>query len=129
MQVQDCDEGWVAGQHVRVRIFFGARVFESHPLTIVTAPPKTSCTSTSMGGTLTLAARANGDWSKALNAYAQEEAKGKKGNCCDGKESGPSTVMVMLDGPYGGCSIDLGEYETVLLVAGGSGVTFTLALL
>ena len=82
-----------------------------------------------MGGTLTLAARANGDWSKALNAYAQEEAKGKKGNCCDGKESGPSTVMVMLDGPYGGCSIDLGEYETVLLVAGGSGVTFTLALL
>lgn len=38
-------------------------------------------------------------------------------------------VQVMLDGPYGGCSIDLGQYETVLLVAGGSGATFTLSLL
>lgn len=38
-------------------------------------------------------------------------------------------VHVMLDGAYGGCSIDLGEYESVLLVAGGSGATFTLGLL
>ena len=35
----------------------------------------------------------------------------------------------MLDGPYGGCSVDLGQYESVLLVAGGSGATFTLGLL
>lgn len=35
----------------------------------------------------------------------------------------------MLDGPYGGCSVDLGTYETVVLVAGGSGITFTLGLL
>lgn len=35
----------------------------------------------------------------------------------------------MFDGAYGGCSIDLGDYESVLLVAGGSGATFTLGLL
>jgi len=35
----------------------------------------------------------------------------------------------MLDGPYGGPSIDCADYETVLLIAGGSGITFTLALL
>ncbi len=35
-------------------------------------------------------------------------------------------VMVMLDGPYGGLKLDLAEYESVLLVAGGSGVTFVL---
>ena len=35
----------------------------------------------------------------------------------------------MLDGPYGGSSVDLGRYESALLVAGGSGVTFTLGLL
>jgi hypothetical protein len=38
-------------------------------------------------------------------------------------------VHVMIDGPYGGCGLDLGEYENVLLVAGGVGVTFTLGLL
>ena len=38
-------------------------------------------------------------------------------------------LQVMIDGPYGGCSIDLGRYETVLLLSGGSGVTFTLGLL
>jgi ferric-chelate reductase len=38
-------------------------------------------------------------------------------------------VHVILDGPYGGSSIDLGLYESVFLIAGGSGVTFTLGLL
>jgi NAD(P)H-flavin reductase len=38
-------------------------------------------------------------------------------------------VQVMIDGPYGGCSVDLGDFESVLLVAGGSGATFTLGLL
>ncbi|KAL5479082.1 FRP1_2 [Sanghuangporus weigelae] len=40
-----------------------------------------------------------------------------------------TSVQVMLDGPYGGCSIDVGTFEHVLFVAGGSGVTFTLSLL
>jgi len=35
----------------------------------------------------------------------------------------------MMDGPYGGSTVDIGEYESVLLVAGGSGATFTLGLL
>ncbi|KAI6141124.1 hypothetical protein BKA82DRAFT_4362687 [Pisolithus tinctorius] len=35
----------------------------------------------------------------------------------------------MIDGLYDGSSVDLGQYETVLLVAGGSGTTFTLGLL
>lgn len=38
-------------------------------------------------------------------------------------------VQVMIDGPYGGSSVDLGDYESVLLVAGGAGATFTLAML
>lgn len=35
----------------------------------------------------------------------------------------------MIDGPYGGLSLDLAEFESVLLVAGGAGVTFTLGVL
>ncbi|EJD05206.1 uncharacterized protein FOMMEDRAFT_145758 [Fomitiporia mediterranea MF3/22] len=38
-------------------------------------------------------------------------------------------VQVLLDGPYGGCPLDLGTFECVFLVAGGSGMTFTLGLL
>ncbi|KAG1788975.1 uncharacterized protein HD556DRAFT_1401094, partial [Suillus plorans] len=35
----------------------------------------------------------------------------------------------MLDGPYGGSSVNLGLYESMFLLAGGSRVTFTLGLL
>ena len=38
-------------------------------------------------------------------------------------------IQVMIDGPYGGPCIDLGEYENVLLVAGGSGASFSVGVL
>ncbi|KAG2099281.1 uncharacterized protein F5147DRAFT_712492, partial [Suillus discolor] len=69
IRVHNCDDGWLAGQHVRLRVLFSSR----------------------------------GD-------------------------SG-AFVQVILDGPYGGSSVDLGLYESAFLIAGGSGVTFTLGLL
>lgn len=126
IHIHDCDDGWQAGQHVRLRVFFNGRLLESHPLTVLTAPPSTSCVGT---GTLALAARAQGDWTRALNEYARHEqerlslGQGEK-HCAPGVP-----VQVMFDGAYGGCSIDLGDYESVMLVAGGSGATFTLGLL
>ncbi len=108
---------------MRLRVFFNSRLFESHPLTIVTAPPATSCVSS---GTLTLAARVRGDWTRALNAYAAAE---QARLCCAAEKGAAPVVQVMLDGAYGGCGIDLGDYESVLLVAGGAGAAFTLGLL
>ena len=35
----------------------------------------------------------------------------------------------MIDGPYGGSTIDASAFETVLFVSGGSGRTFTMGLL
>lgn len=35
----------------------------------------------------------------------------------------------MIDGPYGGLSLDLGQYENVLLFAGGAGATFAMGVL
>lgn len=35
----------------------------------------------------------------------------------------------MIDGPYGGSSVDFGGMENVLLAGGGSGVTFILGVL
>ncbi|KAA1466991.1 iron reductase [Dentipellis sp. KUC8613] len=128
IQVHDCDGGWEAGQHVRLRVFLEGRFFESHPLSIACAPPSTSCLSSR---TLLLAARVQGDWTRALHRYACEEhervcglsEKHREGEAAD------VPVQVMLDGPYGGCGVDLGRYENVLLVAGGAGATFTLGLL
>jgi len=124
IHVSDCDDGWVAGQHVQLRVFFAGRVFESHPLTILTAPPSISCLQ-SPG--LILGARVTGDWSRALNLYAQKAME----QVIDEKTivEHAAQVQVMIDGPYGGCSVDLGNFESVLLVAGGSGATFTLGLL
>ncbi|EPQ55534.1 iron reductase [Gloeophyllum trabeum ATCC 11539] len=123
INVNDCDGGWTPGQHVRLRVFFSDRVFESHPLTIACAPPSTSCLSTPG---LILGARAVGDWSHALHAYAR---RGLERIALSDQKSLSVPVQVMLDGPYGGCSVDLGAYESALLVAGGSGVTFSLAVL
>ncbi|KIP02610.1 hypothetical protein PHLGIDRAFT_78922, partial [Phlebiopsis gigantea 11061_1 CR5-6] len=124
IHVHDCDGGWQAGQHVRLRVFFNGRLLESHPLTICNAPPQTSATPTR---TLTLAARVKGDWTRALNAYATEEQT--RLSLGSEKAAPPVEVQVMLDGAYGGARIDLGAYESVLLLAGGSGATFTLGLL
>ena len=140
---------------MRLRVFFGSRIFESHPLTICNAPASTTCLS---GQSLLLGARSKGDWSKALNAFTRECAKelikaDEKAPSESSDSATPSKdikdlnsdegssiiepdellagvpVQVMIDGPYGGCSIDVGEYERVLLVAGGSGITFTLGIL
>lgn len=111
-------------------MFFGGRIFESHPLTILNAPVPVSNIASR---TLTLGSRAVGDWSKALHAYAQRESdlilsalETEKPR--DGQTFGVP-VQVMIDGPYGGCGIDLGEYESVLLFSGGSGVTFAIGML
>ncbi len=127
IHVHDCDGGWSAGQHIRLRVFFNGRVFESHALTILTAPPSVSCLSSNQGG-LTLAARVRGDWTQALNTYATDE-QSRLGFTNDKTKAPGPLVQVMLDGAYGGSSVDLGDYESVLLIAGGSGATFTLGLL
>ncbi|KAF9034815.1 iron reductase [Panaeolus papilionaceus] len=128
--------GWVAGQHVRLRTFVGgAKIWESHPLTIMVAPAGKGCI---LG--ITLGARVAGNWTQALNEYARKAGEerlledlklaspaAEKPQACSDRV--PVPIHVMVDGPYGGSSVDLGEYETVLLFAGGSGATFTLALL
>ncbi|KZT05108.1 iron reductase [Laetiporus sulphureus 93-53] len=124
IHVHDCVEGWQPGQHVRLRVFFSGRFFESHPLTIINAPSSLSCAQTP---TLALSARVRGDWTRALNRYAMKERDRLGKSEKDGQPG--VAVQVMLDGPYGGCGVDLGRYECAFLIAGGSGASFTLSLL
>ncbi|KAG1788976.1 uncharacterized protein HD556DRAFT_1495891 [Suillus plorans] len=66
IRVHNCDDGWLAGQHIRLRVFFSDRVFESHPFTILSAPPSHSCLSSPR---FLLTARSDGDWTRALSDY------------------------------------------------------------
>lgn len=123
--IDNCDLGWVAGQHVRLRILLGTHVFESHALSICNAPASITNISSSHGQIL-LGVRAVGDWSRAINTLALTASDPEE--CCEDKVK-KRDVMVMIDGPYGGISFDPGRYEHVLLVAGGAGITFTLGVL
>ena len=82
---------------------------------------------------ISFGARVVGDWTRSLNRYASMAAAEMKMPVTEKVEDAqfPSEVpvQVMIDGPYGGCSVDLGDHETILLFSGGSGITFTLGLL
>jgi len=122
IHIPDVTGGWIAGQHVQLRVFFGHRIYESHSFTIINAPQSISSLPSRYNGGpypggITLGARVAGDWTRDLNALAQRGEKGRE------------HVTVLMDGPYGGSTLDFAEYETALLVSGGSGVTFALGIL
>ena len=67
----------------------------------------------------------------ASEKRAKEQGEDSVGVGVGGKQEGwfnhpGRKVAVMLDGPYGGLKMDLGDYDGVFMVAGGSGVTFVL---
>ncbi|GAB1526916.1 hypothetical protein RhiTH_010090 [Rhizoctonia solani] len=122
IEVHGVNDGWRAGQHVWLRILQGERSWESHPFTIANAPASHALDVENPQGLpsrgLLLYARAAGDFTCALNSDAQ-------------KNSGFQTTVI-VDGPYGG--LDAGMVEpasnrSMILVAGGGGVSFTIAIL
>ncbi|KAJ7041407.1 hypothetical protein C8F04DRAFT_1391200 [Mycena alexandri] len=149
--------GWRAGQHVQVRALIGGRAWEGHPLSVCCAAPDVSCLRAPDGGPIgmLLAARACGDWSRALHSFGLADGEldlvaRKKAADLEAGEPHEGAVVAhekraptdedadtlpgreahfILEGPYGGPTLHAGDYERVLLFAGGSGVTFTLAVL
>ncbi|KAF5378459.1 hypothetical protein D9615_007063 [Tricholomella constricta] len=101
IHIPDCDAGFCAGQHLRVRVFFAGRAFEAHPLSNISVPA-TSWVSTCLrmgdvgayfdddNGTdgafrscfgkretpgILLDARAVGGWTRTLNQYAERRER------------------------------------------------------
>lgn len=109
--------GWRPGQHVRLRVMSlgPAKIAEAHPFTIASAP---DC------GGLVLLAKAAGDWTTSLYHYAATEG-----------ELDPEVgvfkrrARVTVEGPYGGLGNTLpNAFSSVLVVAGGSGISHALGL-
>lgn len=127
IQVHGLSTGWRAGQHVYVRVLNGRRGFENHPFTVANAPASAS----PLPGehSLTLLAKSAGNWTTSLREFAETKATAV-GNSEKNAFGYGRVANVIIQGPYGGTGFtDLSESQAVLLIAGGSGITFCASLL
>lgn len=116
---------WSAGAHVLISIpRFG--LFQSHPATIVSTP-------TSHAGELVLIMHAHEGFTKRIFDAAQKDPSLRAAR--DGQEKEPQTnpaltptYLTLVDGPYG-TSPDFSCFDTLFLIAGGSGISFTVSVL
>lgn len=105
--------GWRAGQHVRIRVpsLPFPHNLEAHPFSIASA-------ANADGLKLVIKAIPTG-WSSQLLRHAVNGMG----------ETGVRTGTVILEGPYGGFgNILLESYSSVLLLAGGSGISHSLGV-
>lgn len=116
---------WPAGAHVLVSIpRYG--IFQSHPATIVSTP-------TSHTGELVLIMHAYRGFTKRIFNAAQKDsgpAADHYGRVEETHTSSASqrTYLTLIDGPYG-TETDFACFDTLFLVAGSSGISFTLSVL
>lgn len=92
------------GQHVYVRFSLGCHVLTSHPMTIASV-------------------RSQGEAQFIIRVHHGITARLRKAAQL-GKP-----VRVWLDGPYSGLNVDLSTFDHVLLIAGGTGISFVAPLM
>ncbi|TDL20532.1 hypothetical protein BD410DRAFT_366096 [Rickenella mellea] len=115
--------GWRAGQHVRLRVLsteLGKLGWlEAHPFTIASASDSES------GEGMVLMCKRLGGWTgKLYDAASRAVYYGSE----DGY--GHRKMKILVEGPYGGLGhMLLHSYTGALIVAGGSGISFSLCVL
>ncbi|KDQ20918.1 hypothetical protein BOTBODRAFT_26929 [Botryobasidium botryosum FD-172 SS1] len=113
ISVPTIKSGWYPGQHVRIRV--GRLGWdEAHPFTISSAG--------GMRGVQVIAKNA-GDWTRKLHAISKDVVSEVKGH-----DQQKVPVSVAIEGPYGCANFLYAAYPSVLLVAGGSGVSYILGV-
>ncbi|RFU73237.1 fre ferric reductase-like transmembrane component [Trichoderma arundinaceum] len=101
-------KSWQAGSYVRL---FMPRfnIVQGHPATILSTP-------TSHGGDLIFILGLCGGFTQRLLEVAQVKKR-------------KSTHLTLIDGPYPSPHADFACFDTLVLIAGSTGVTFTLSIL
>ncbi|GAA5913972.1 ferric reductase family protein [Sporobolomyces salmoneus] len=114
IQSQSIKDGWRAGQHVLIRAWTWRRWHEAHPFTVAVASSSESPLS-SKSHKLTLLAKSTGGFTRFLES----------------RSISPTTpIYCTIEGPYGHpLALDFARYQSVLLFAGGSGITFCASIL
>jgi ferric-chelate reductase len=133
IEVPSLNSGWRAGQHVRIRIFSTSLGWlgwtESHPFTIASAPVISSKQGRTVGEEgLILICKNAGGWTRKLYDMAKKSGYIEAG-IADGVDIG-KTVAVMIEGPYSGPGHAIyASYSGVVMMVGGSGITFALSII
>ncbi|KAH3687076.1 hypothetical protein WICPIJ_001949 [Wickerhamomyces pijperi] len=99
---------WEAGQHIFIRFISGLHTLDNHPFSILSLPKL------SYGMTqLQLLVKPQGGLTRKIH------------NLLLSKELDDSSVSLdcYIDGPYGGMSRDVLAFDSLVLIAGGSGIT------
>ncbi|PPQ88881.1 hypothetical protein CVT25_009116 [Psilocybe cyanescens] len=107
-----CKMSWTPGQHAYVILpTISNMPFEAHPFTIASIPDDGASND---GSDVVFLIRGRGGFTQRLRAHATKD------HGC--------RVPALLDGPYG-IPPDLRRFSTCVLIAGGSGISYTLPLL
>lgn len=106
---------WRPGQHVFLR-FPSLSTFDNHPFTIASIPQSASSRQrkdSSDMQTMRFFVRSHAGFTRKLSSYTSSNLDG--------------SVQSWIDGPYGGVGRRIeNEYDTMILVAGGTGITSCL---
>ncbi len=99
-------------------------VIQSHPASIVSTPG-------SHDGDLVFLLRAHKGFTKNLLSAASNVSKTSLSSSFDNEKPKvpEESHRAFIDGPYGGTQGDFGAFDTALLVAGSTGITFVLSIL
>ncbi|KAL5087348.1 hypothetical protein Trisim1_007913 [Trichoderma cf. simile WF8] len=101
-------KSWQPGSYVRLFIP-RFNIVQGHPATILSTP-------SSHGGDMVFILRSCGSFTKRLLKAAQTEGH-------------QSMHLTLIDGPYPSPHADFACFDTLVLIAGSTGVTFTLSVL
>lgn len=111
-------KSWSPGSHILVsfpKLGFG----QSHPATIVSTP-------SSHNGDVVLLLKSRKGFTKQLMSHANDSTTGLLSTEHPGEQK---KYRALIDGPYGGSQPDFAAFDSVCLIAGSTGITFTLSLL
>lgn len=111
---------WATGSHVLLSIpRFG--VGQSHPATIASTP-------TSHAGDLIFLLKTRKGFTNRIMKSALSSSTSLLPNVQHdrGNDVNRTKHLALLDGPYGGSHADLAAFDSVVLIAGSTGISFTL---
>ncbi|KAF7188478.1 Ferric/cupric reductase transmembrane component 7 [Pseudocercospora fuligena] len=118
---------WRPGSHVLLSIpRFG--IMQSHPATIVSTPK-------SHNGDLVFMLKGHKGFTKKIFSGANTSTEALIAESKDDSDVekhtqvSQSTHIAIIDGPYGGSQSDFAAFDSICLIAGSTGVTFTTSIL
>ncbi|KAI9440920.1 hypothetical protein H4582DRAFT_2074709 [Lactarius indigo] len=129
VDVPSLSGGWRAGQHVRIRVIGDTWFSWLATWFLGRARPFTIATGPNSGG-MRLIIKARGQWTRKLLRMAAAEDAAEKPTDTELGRKPARGVRIIVEGPYSGPGYTLySAYSGVVLVAGGSGISYIMGVL